>query len=70
VLYGAEIWGLKEVREIEREHVFALKTYLNVASQTPSTMVYAETGPPKLVFVLPVASATCVYIKAQETMAD
>ena len=35
ILYGAEI---------ERVHVFALKRYLNVASQTPNTMVYGETG--------------------------
>ena len=30
--------------EIERVHVFALKRYLNVASQTPNTIVYGETG--------------------------
>jgi len=35
--------GLKEVPEIERVHVFALKRYLNIASQTPNTMVYGET---------------------------
>ena len=44
VLYGAENWGLKEVPEIERVHVFALKRYLNAASQTPNTKVYDETG--------------------------
>ena len=44
VLYGAKICGLKEVPEIERVHVFALKRYLNVASQTPNTKVYGETG--------------------------
>ena len=44
VLYGSEIWGLKEVPEIVRVHVFALKGYLNVRSQTPNTMVYGETG--------------------------
>ena len=44
VLYGCEIWGLKEVPEIVRVHVFALKRYLNVGSQTPNTMVYGETG--------------------------
>ena len=43
VLYGSEIWGLKEVPEIVRVHVFALKGYLNVRSQTPNTMVYGET---------------------------
>ena len=36
--------GLKEVPEIERVHVFALERYLNIASQTPNTMVYGETG--------------------------
>jgi len=35
VLYGANFCGLKEVPEIERVHVFALKRYLNVASHTP-----------------------------------
>ena len=30
--------------EIVRVHVFALKGHLNVASQTPNTMVYGETG--------------------------
>ena len=44
VLYGAETGGLEEVPEIERVSVFALKRYLNVASQTPNTMVYGETG--------------------------
>ena len=44
VLYGSEIWGLKEVPEIVRVHAFALKGYLNVASQTPNTTVYGETG--------------------------
>ena len=44
VLYGGEIRGLKEVPEIVRVHVFALKGYLNVRSQTPNTMVYGETG--------------------------
>ena len=44
VLYGAEIGGLEEVPETELVSVFALKMYLNVASQTPVTMVYGETG--------------------------
>ena len=35
--------GLKVVPEIERVHVFALKRYFNIASQTPNTMVYGET---------------------------
>ena len=30
--------------EIERVHVFTFKRYLNVASQTPNTKVYGETG--------------------------
>ena len=44
VLFGAEIRGLKEVPKIERVHAFARKRYLNVASQTPNTMVNSETG--------------------------
>jgi len=43
VLYGCEIRGLKEVPEIVRVHVFALKGHLNLARQTPNTMVYGET---------------------------
>ena len=44
VLYGAEIWGLNDIAEIERAHVFALKGFLNVSRQTSNSMVYGETG--------------------------
>ena len=44
VLYGSEIRGLKEVPDIERVHVFALKGYLKFGCQTPNTMIYGETG--------------------------
>ena len=44
VLYGSEIRGLKEVPDIERVHVFALKGYLKFGCQTPNTMVYGKTG--------------------------
>ena len=53
VLYRAKICELKEVPEIERVHVFALKRYLNVASQTPNTKVYGETGAIPCLSLLP-----------------
>ena len=42
VLYGCGIWGLKEVPDIVRVHVFALKRCLNVASQIPCPVCKTE----------------------------
>ena len=44
LLYGSEIWGLKEYKSVEKVHSFALKKLLNVSPRTPSDMVYWETG--------------------------
>jgi len=44
LLYGAEIWGLDCCRLIEHVHMYMLKWYMNVATRTPNTMVYGDTG--------------------------
>ena len=44
LLYGSEIWGLKENRSVEKVHTFALKKLLNVNPRTPKDIVYGETG--------------------------
>lgn len=62
VLYGAEIWGLKEVPDIEKEHVFALNKYLNISSQTSNIMVYGETGRYPL-FVLTAVKAVIHWLR-------
>ena len=35
LLYGSEIWGLKEYKSVEKVHTFALKKLLNVSPRTP-----------------------------------
>ena len=43
--YGSEVWGLDaDHTPIEREHLFALKRFLNTSLRTPNLMVYGETG--------------------------
>ena len=44
LLYGSEIWGLKEYKSVEKVHTFALKKLLNVSPRTPNDMAYGETG--------------------------
>ena len=44
LLYGGEIWGIDDCHVIESVHLSVLKQYLNVASRTPNTLVYGETG--------------------------
>ena len=44
LLYGSEIWGLKEYKSVEKVRSFALKKLLNVSPRTPNDMVYGETG--------------------------
>ena len=44
LLYGAELWGLNRIDEVDKVHTFALKRYLSVSNHTPNTMVYGETG--------------------------
>ena len=44
LLYGSEIWGLKEYKSVEKVHTSALKKLLNVSSRTPNDIAYGETG--------------------------
>ena len=44
LLYGAEIWGLDCCKHIESVHMYMMKWYMNVATRTPNTMVYGDTG--------------------------
>ena len=44
LLYGSEIWGLKEYKSVEKVHTLALKKLLNVSPRTLNNMVYGETG--------------------------
>ena len=44
LLYGSEIWGLKEYESVEKVHTFALKKLLNASPRTPNDMAYGETG--------------------------
>ena len=43
--YGCEIWGLVADHSVlEKVHLLAIKRFLNVIIQTPSALVYGETG--------------------------
>ena len=44
LLYAAEIWGVKEVNNIESAHMFACKRLLSLSDRTPNQMIYGETG--------------------------
>jgi len=44
LLYGAEIWGASKCEEIEKIHLYMLKSFLNVPNGTPNLMIYGDTG--------------------------
>ena len=44
LMYASEIWGVNEIDEIEKVHLFACKRLLNVGLRTPNQMVYGELG--------------------------
>lgn len=44
LLYGAEVWGIKEFKEIEKLHLKFLKHCLGICSSTCNNMVYGELG--------------------------
>ena len=44
LLYGSEIWGHEDIKQIEVFHRKFLRTLLNVNKCTPDCMVYGETG--------------------------
>ena len=43
LLYASEVWGMKEMIEVERVHLFALKRFLNVSIHCSNAVVYGET---------------------------
>ena len=48
LLYDCEIWGCDDITQVEVFYRKFLKGILNVASHTPSCMIYGETGARKL----------------------
>ena len=44
LLYGSEVWGHEDIKQIEVFHRKFLRTLLSVGSYTPDCMVYGETG--------------------------
>ena len=44
LLYGAEVWGIKEFKEIEKLHLKFLKHCLGICNSTCNNMVYGELG--------------------------
>jgi len=44
LLYGSEIWGLYESKDIERVHTFAFKSFLKLPMHSSNYLLYGETG--------------------------
>ena len=44
ILYGAEVWGIYDIKSIGRLHIKFCKTILGVRQQTPNSAVYGELG--------------------------
>ena len=44
LMYGSEVWGYEDIKQIEIFHRKFLKTILSVSAYTPDCMVYGETG--------------------------
>ena len=42
--YGCELWGVFDIYDVERVHLYALKRYLNVSLHCSNKKVYSETG--------------------------
>ena len=57
LLYGCEIWGFIDVKNIESVHIKFCKYLLNVKSSTRNCMVYSELGR----FPLSIHSITRIY---------
>ena len=43
LLYASEVWGMKDIIEVERVHLFALKRFLNVSKHCSNAVIYGET---------------------------
>ena len=44
LLYGCEVWGIEDCKDIERLHLKFCKTILGVSQYTSSAMIYGELG--------------------------
>ena len=44
ILYGAEVWGLYNIKEVDKLHLRFCKTLLGVKRSTPYVAVYGELG--------------------------
>ena len=44
LLYGSEVWGVHESKQMERVHTFAYKRFLNVSVHSSNKMLYGEVG--------------------------
>ena len=42
--YACELWGMKEMPEIEKAHTMSLKRFLNVSVHCSNVTLYADTG--------------------------
>jgi len=52
LLYGCEVWGSQQVRDIERVHLKFCKMVLGLSQYTSSAMVYGETGRVPLIITI------------------
>ena len=43
LLYASEVWRMKDIIEVERVHLFALKRFLNVSKHCSNAVIYGET---------------------------
>ena len=44
ILYGAEVWGIYDIKNVDRIHIKFFKAILGVKQQTPNNAVYGELG--------------------------
>ena len=44
LLYGAEVWGLNNCKQVETVHLFSMKWFLGVSVRSPNAMVYGDMG--------------------------
>ena len=44
LLYGAEIWGLRDLGKVEKTHTFLCKKFMGLDRRTPNHMVYGDLG--------------------------
>ena len=42
--YGCELWGIFDIADIERVHLYGLKRFLNVSLHCSNKKIYSETG--------------------------